>query len=553
MLHLRKKKGLWLVAMACILFQISCQSPSKNHENGSKIAKEASQDTRRVLRVNIGSEPRTLDPAKARDLQSITMVRMLFEGLTRIDQKDKVEMALAKDVVISEDLKTYTFTLRDAKWTNGEAIVAEDFVYAWRRVLDPKTPADNAFQLYPIKNAQAIKSGEISIEQLGVKVLDEYTLQIELEKPTPYFLELTSYPVYFPINAKVDCSVPHWLEKVETFVSNGPFVLKEWKSQDSIQVEKNSSYWDCNTVKLDGISMYMLQEAAELSMFESKEIDWAGSPLSVLPIDALGKLHAEKMLNKKPILGTYFLRINTENALLSSSKMRRALSLSVNRDELVEHALAGSQVAATGFVPEVFGLHEESYFKNDDTHQAKKLFDEGLEEISMTLSKLPEIELLFPNSERNQRIAQMLQERWQRVFGVTVALVALESKAYLERLYKGDFQIAVGSWMADYNDPLSFLEIFKSKTASANHTHWENAEYTKLLENSSVMANSVERMQLLSQCEKILMEDMPIVPLFHYNLLFVKNHQLNDVFISKMGGLDFRWAHVDSSKKEDER
>ncbi len=549
MLHQTMKKWPWLLAAMCALFQVSCQSKDKNPKKSETraIAVDDARENRHMVRVNIGHEPRTLDPARARDLQSITMTKMLFEGLVRINPSDRVEMALAEKVTISDDQKTYTFSLRDAKWTNGDAIVAEDFVYAWKRALDPLVPADNAFQLYPIKNAQSIKCGLMASEELGVKIIDEKTLQVELESATPYFLELTSYPAYFPVNAKVDRESPQWSEDVETFVGNGPFTLHEWKRQDCIVVTKNPQYWDQASVKLDAISMYMLKEETELSMFENNEIDWAGSPLSILPIDALGKLKEEKALNKKPVLGTYFLRTNTEHPVMKSAKIRQALSLSVNRDELVEHALAGSQVAASGYVPEVLGLRTKSYFQGEDAHQSMKLFDEGLEEISMTRTQLPEVELLFPSSERNQRIAQMLQERWQKVLGIKVVLCGLETKSYLERLYKGDFQLATGSWMADYNDPLSFLEIFKTKTTSANHTFWENADYKQLLEDSCAEADPATRTQMLARCEEILMNEMPVVPLFHYNLLFVKNSNLNDVFISNMGVLDFRWAHMDTS------
>jgi oligopeptide transport system substrate-binding protein len=539
-----------LFAMATVFF-VACDQPEKKPKD-TKVALE-NVGSRQELRINMGSEPRTLDPSKARDLQSITLTKMLFEGLTRLNKGEKIEMALAERVEISEDQKTYTFFLREAKWSNGSTVTAEDFYYAWKRVLDPEVPADNAFQLYAIKNAESIKKGSISIDELGVKVLDEKTLQIELETPTPYFLELTSYPAYFPVNAQVSRDVPHWTEGVETFVGNGPFKLKEWERQDVIKVEKNPLYWDQASVQLDQIALYVLKEDTELTMFENKEIDWAGSPLSVLPLDALGKLNSEKMLNKKPILGTYFLRVNTEDKLLSSAKIRQALSLSVDRAELVEHALSGSQIAASGFVPEALGIRSEGYFGLETSHAAKKLFDEALEELSVTRSEFPEIEILFSNSERSQRIAQLLQARWLSVLGIKVRLSAMESQMYLEKLYKGDFQIAAGSWLADYNDSLSFLEIFKTKTTSANHTHWENGEYERLIEASHTVTDSGERAKIFAQCEKILLDATPVIPLFHYNLLFVKNEKVKDVLISNMGVIDFRWAHIDSLEQGDIR
>jgi oligopeptide transport system substrate-binding protein len=542
----------WLLPLAiAMVFQVACNAPKPEKINRpaqkETVQQEPDQEKEKQqsVRINISSDPRSLDPARAGDLQSMTLVKMLFDGLTYVTKENRVEMALAENVIISEDQKTYTFTLRDAQWSNGDAILASDFIYAWRRVVDPNFPAENAFYLHCIKNAKAIKSGELPVDELGVKVINEKTLQIDLESPTPYFLELLSYPVFCPINENIDKMTPNWVSEVGMFVGNGPFTLSEWIHRDSLTLQKNPTYWDKEAVHLDEISMYMVTEETELSMFENKEIDWAGSPLSILPLDALGKLEGEKVLNKKPILGTYFLRVNTENGIFRSQKIRQALSLCLNREELVEYALFGSQVPATGYVPEVFGLHEQSYFKGDHSHEAMKSFEKGLEELNMTKAEVPELEILLTNNERNLRIAQLLQERWQRVLGLKVRLNGMEAKSYFEKLYHGEFQLAAGSWLADYNDPISFLEIFKSKEARANQTRWENETYSQLIEASNIEADARIRKKMLAECEQILIKDMPIIPLFHYNLLFVKSQNLSDVFISNLGVVDFRWAKME--------
>jgi len=541
-----------LITTVAMLLQVACNPPPPKEQKQSvqpaQAALKQNNEKKQSVRINIATEPRSLDPAKASDLQSITLVKTLFDGLTSMGKGNAIEMALAENVIISEDRKTFIFTLRDAQWTNGDAVRASDFIYAWRRVVDPNVPADNAFHLYCVKNAKAIKSGELPVEELGAKAIDERTLQVELESPTPYFLELLSYPVFSPINENVDRATPNWTDAIETFVSNGPFSLVEWKYQDKLTLQKNLTYWDKDSVHLDEISLFVLKEETGLSMFENREVDWAGSPLSAIPIDALGKLQAEKILNKKPILGTYFLRINTENSVLKSKSIRQALSLSINRDELVEHALAGSQIAATGFVPELLGLRDQSYFHGDDTHEAMKYFEKGLEELSLTRSKVPELEILLVNNERSLHIAQLLQERWQSVFGIKVRLNAMEAKSYFERLYKRDFQVAAADWIADYNDPISFLEIFKTKTTRANLTGWENEEYTHLIEASNNEMDVAARKKLLAQCEQILLADMPIVPLFHYNLLFLKDKNLSDVTISNLGVIDFKKAKWDAKK-----
>lgn len=540
------KKWASLLALVTVVFA-GCQP--QGPEQPAK--KPACTEVSKILRINIGSEPRTLDPARARDLQSITLVKMLFEGLTRINQGEKIEPALAEKIDVSDDLRTYTFHLRDSVWTNGEKVTAGDFVYAWRRILDPNNIAENAFQLYVIKNAKACKEGKLSLQELKIEAADDKTLRVELENPTPYFLELTSYPAFFPINAKVDRERPRWTEGKEDYVSNGPFSLKEWRHHDKLCVYKNEKYWGAKEVQLQEIHLFMLKEESELAMFESHELDWAGSPLSTLPVDALPKLREMNMLRSQPILGTYFLRVNTESPLLSSAKLRRALSFGIDREAVVEHVLMGSQVEAKGYVPTALRLQTAPYFDKVSEEALTKMFDEGLQETGLQRDDLANIELLYSSTERNQRIAHALQEHWMRLFGMQIKLFGVEQKVYLEKLHKGDFQLAAGSWLADFGDAFSFLEVFKEQNSSTNHTRWGDASYARLLEESNTTGDPVQRNALLARCEQILLDAMPIIPIFHYNLLFVQNENVKNIFVSRMGGIDFRWARFvqDSDRK----
>lgn len=526
--------------MVLALFEIGCQSSSVKEVKNQEIGKD--KPASRVLRVNIRSEPRTLDPARARDLQSITLVRMLFEGLTRVNHGENIEPAVAEKIDISEDLCTYTFHLRDSFWTNGDRVTASDFVYAWKRILHPSQLAENAFQMYVIKNAKACKEGSLSLDELKVEALDEKTLRVELENPTPYFLELTSYPAFFPIHEKIDRGNSKWVEGKEDYISNGPFTLKEWRHHDKVCVKKNAKYWDAKEVQLEEIHLLMVQEEAELAMFENHDLDWAGSPLSTLPVDALPKLREMNLLKSQPILGTYFLRLNTENPALSSIKIRRALSFSIDRQAIVEHVLMGSQSVAQGYVPTALQLQQTSYFNQDSEEALLEMFEEGLQESGLTRDDLAKIELLYSANERNQRIAHALQERWMRVFGIQIKILGVEHKLYVEKLHKSDFQIAAGSWLADFGDAFSFLEVFKEKNSSTNHTHWSDPSYSELLEMSNSTGDAKQRLAILARCEKILLEAMPIIPIFHYNMLFVQNENIKNIYLSSMGGIDFRWT-----------
>ena len=501
-----------------------------------------------ALRMNIGGEPNTLDPRKARDLQSMTITKMFFEGLTRINQEEVAELAIAERVDVSEDGKIYTFHLRNAVWNTGSKVTASDFVYAWSKVLDPHFPADQAFQMYSIKNGRACKEGKVIFEQVGVKALDDKTLQVELEHPIPYFLELTALPVYFPISQKVDEAHPHWANDAQTVVGNGPFMIKEWKHSDHLYAVKNTSYWDASHVKLKEIDLIMVNEDTELKMYEKGELDWAGSPLSILPVGALKELKQHGELQVKPFLATYFFRTNVEAEPFQHPLMRKAFALAIKRSEIIEHVTQGGQLPATGLIPPSLGVQDHPYFKDGDQIAAKEAFDEALRAEGLDVDSLPTISLMYIAGERNHLIAQTVQEQWRNAFGVTVQLHAVERKVFFDRISKRNFQLAAGSWTADFSDSMNFLEIFKFKAGGSNNTAWENLRYRELLDQALEVNDIQQRRKIFQECESILIQEMPIIPLFHYTLLYVSKQNVKGVVLSHLGGLDFKWASVEVYK-----
>lgn len=496
------------------------------------------------LRVNIGSEPYSLDPRKARGLQPQTMGKMFFEGLTRMNKEDKAELALAHRVEISSDGKIYTFYLRDAKWSNGDPVTAHDFVYSWKKVLDPAFPTDQAFQLYIIRNAKLAKAGKISPEEAGVKALDQKTLQVELEYPAAYFQELVSMPVFFPVHQSNDIQNKNWENSAAAFICNGPFLIKKWKHSDEIEVVKNPHYWDAARVKLDHIQLVMVNEDTELKMYQKKELDWAGSPLSVLPVSALPELKKQKALHIRPFLGTYFFRTNIDKLPFTHPLIRKAFALAINRKEIVENVTQGEQTVATGLVPSTLGLKNEPYFSDGDVQQAKLYFTQGLQELNLTLETIPSISLVYAAGERNHMIAQAVQEQWRKAFGVEVKLEAFEQKVYFDKLSKRDFQLAASSWIADFKDPVNFLDIFKYKMGGSNNTSWEHPRYTALLDLAKTATDPQQRLNFLKEGESILIEEMPILPLFHYTMLYTMNDQVKDVVLTSLGNVDFKWAYI---------
>lgn len=487
-------------------------------------------------------EPHSLDPRKMRGLSCGILGRMLFEGLTRVNLQDQTEFALIENVEISPDLKKYLFHLKKSFWSNGDPVIASDFVYAWKKALSPDFPSDTAFHLYVIKNGKEAKEGKVSAEEIGVRALGPYDLEVELAYPVPYFLDLLSFPSFFPVNQRVDENDPSWAYHAESYVGNGPFLLKRWKHQDHLELEKSPVYWDAEAVQLSGVKCLMLKEETELQMFEKGELDWAGSPLSTIPIDALKELKKNPQFNQKVILGTSFIRMNTQKEFLSHPDIRKGLAFAISRREITDHVTHGSQTPATGLVPEKFRLHSFPCFNDGAEQEAVQKFEEGLKFLNLDRNSVPTIFLTYRAERRNHLIAQAIQEQWMRVLNIPVQLEALESKVYSSRLSHQEYDLILGSWIADFSDPINFLEVFKSKQGGSNNTSWENKDYSALLDRSYIEADPIRRFTLFAQAEQILMDEMPIIPIYYFNLLYLAQPYVNNVALSSMGIIDLKWA-----------
>lgn len=503
-----------------------------------------------TLRINIGSDPKTLDPRKVRDLTDVTLIHMLFEGLTRISKTGKIEMALAHDVQVSDDGTQYVFHLRKSFWSNGDPLTSLDFTESWKSILDPQFPTDMAYQLYVIKNARLAKLGEVGLDKICVQAPDPYTLVVDLEQPIPYFLELVSMPSFYPIPHRTAMANPDWAVKSELYISNGPFVLESWKNADHIRIVKNNKYWESKKVNLEGIDLFMISGDTEVRMFEEGKLDWAGSPLSTIPIDAVRHLKTTKKLHVNPFSATYFYRVNTAETIqgkknpLKHPLFRKALALSMDRKSITEHILQGGHLPAQSLVPPEMGLSEKGYFHDDHAEKARAFLTDALLELDLTRETLESITISYSSSDRNASIAQAIQKQWETVLGIKVELESVEPKIYYKRVSKKEFQLAAGSWTADFNDPINFLEVFKFKDASTNNTNWESAKYIDLLNRSALCMNSEERKGLLRDAEQILMEQMPIIPVFHFALNYLQCDRLQDVALSPLGQIDFRWAQM---------
>ncbi len=500
------KKLSYLMLCFVFIFFISCKKNEK--------------ETKQKLSINIVSEPQSLDPRKVRDLNSINLVKMFFEGLVRISKDGSIQCALAEDYSISNDGKTYTFKLKDANWSNNEKVTSYDFEYTYKKILSSDFISPNAFSLYVIKNGKKAKEGKVDINEVGIKTLDEKTLVIELEKPCPYFLKLLSLPVFFAVNKNVDQKNPLWSYEDKEYVSNGPFKLEKWVHSDFIEAKKNSFYWDAKEVKLEKISMLMLMADVELNMFEMNQLDIAGSPFSTILVDSIPKLKQIGKLNIAPYYGTSFLRINTQK--ISDINFRKALVNAFDRKQIVEHILQGGQLETLRFVPvcdkQDIGINKQDF-------SSKKV----------TLS--------YISGDRAHILAQALQRDWEANLNIKIELRALERKTYYEKLASLDYEIAISSWIADFDDPIDFLNVFKYKDSSTNNTGWENKDYIALLEESEKILEEKNRNEILKRAEDLLLDEAIIIPICHLTQNFLKKENLENVYIYPSGFIDLKYAY----------
>lgn len=530
----RLGKGVFfLAALSCLALAL----------NGCKQQAEDTKDENlNILRISTAGDPQSLDPRLARDLMSSTFLHMFFDGLMRFDPHGNLVPAIATNIHISEDLKTFTFTLRDAAWSNGDPVEAQDFIETWKMMLSPHFPAPNAYQLFVIKGAQAAKEGKGSIHDVGLQAPDDHTLVVELERSTPYFLELTAAPFYFPVHSSIRSSSQDIANL--PWVGNGPFVLQEWQHQHAITAVKNSHYWDADAVHLDKIVALVIEENTALQLFETGQLEWSGSPLSMIPSDAISTLKQQHLLQVSPGAATFWLRANTSKAPLDNVKIRKALSLAIDRQALVDHVLQGGQLPALGIIPPSLKLQTASYFVDHDTPRAWYLFQEGLKELKLSKDELPSITLCFMNSDRNHKVAQALQQQWRKAFDIDVKLEHCEHQVLFSKVSKQDYSLAMGSWVADYRDPINFLDVFKEKTTPTNNTLWSNPQYTELLNLSALETNHDERAKVLRNAERLILDEMPIIPLYYSSFTYVKSPRLKNVYFSDLGFLDFKHTTI---------
>lgn len=540
-------KKRWSIVGLMLIFSLvlsACGGFSGGSGGGKKDTKGQTS-----LNINIKTEPFSLHPGLANDSVSGGVIRQTFEGLTRVNSKGEPEEGMASKIETSKDGKTYTFTIRDgAKWSNGDPVTAQDFEYAWKWALDPNNESQYAYQLYYIKGAEAANTGKGKIDDVGVKAVNDKTLKVELNNPTPYFTQLTSFYTYMPVNKKIAEKHKNWNTNAgENYVSNGPFKMTAWKHSGSITLEKNDQYWDKDAVKLKKINMVMINNNnTELKKFQAGELDWAGMPLGQLPTESLPTLKKDGSLHVEPIAGVYWYKFNTEEKPLNNVNIRKALAYAIDRSSIVKNVTQGEQIPAMAAVPpsmKGFKDNTKGYFKDNDVKSAKEFLNKGLKELGVkNASDLPAIKLSYNTDDAHAKIAQAVQEMWKKNLGIKVELDNSEWNVYIDKLHSQNYQIARMGWLGDFNDPINFLELFRDKEGGNNDTGWEDPEFKKLLNQSQLETDPDKRIEELKKAEKIFIDAMPVAPVYFYTDPWVQDKNLKNVILTGTGEVYFRNA-----------
>ena len=466
-----------------------------------------------VLHRGNGAEPKTLDPHHTEGTWEANVVGELMMGLTTEDQDANPVPGAALSWDTSADGKTWTFHLRDHQWSDGMPVTAQDFVYAWQRILNPKTAAQYASLLYIFKNAEAVNGGKMPVEALGAKAIDDKTVQVELEHPAPYIPELVMHHSSYPVPRHlVEAQGDNWT-KPGTYVGNGAFLLKEWIPNDHITIEKNPKFFDAANVKLEQVVFYPTVDAdAALKRFRAGELD-VQDPLPISQLDWL-KANMPEVLEIGPYLGIGYIVLNQSRKPFDDVRVREALNLAYDRETMTEKIIRLGEPPAYGLVPPgVANYPNENAFafkqlsQPDRIKRAQDLMRQAGFGPNNRLRKIYSISTA-PDA---RRVAAVLQQMWKEIY-VDIDLQPSEVQINYMKLQSGDFDIGGAGWVGDFNDARNFLFLLMTNNGGFNYGRYKNPQFDALMQQSDLEPDLVKRGQLMSQAEAIALKDFALIP-----------------------------------------
>ncbi|MDA8353714.1 MAG: peptide ABC transporter substrate-binding protein [Firmicutes bacterium] len=508
-------------------------------------------DEKQVLNMTFRAEPPTLDSADSTDVTSFNVLNNVMEGLYRLDQDNRPQPAIASSVDISEDKTTYTFHLRDAKWSDGKPVTAHDFEYAWKRALKPETKGEYAHILFPIKNAEAYNKGEASAEEVGVEAVDDKTLKVELNGPIPYFLSMTAFATYMPQRKDiVEKHGKQYASDPDKMVYNGPFNLEEWKHEQRLTLQKSDTYWDRNSVRLETVHLHIVKDnSTGVNLYNTEKVD-------VAELNSALAQAFRKVPEYLPVTGSavQYIQFNTDSEFFSNENIRKAVSYAIDREPLIK-ALSNGSKAAYGLVPPTIMNSDNENFRKQvgDGHQynpaeAKRLFKKGMKELGV--SEPPSDLTLLSYEDHRKEAAVVIKEQLKTNLGLDIKIDPQPFEQKLDRESNGEFEMTFAGWMADYNDPMSYLDMFLSDNPF-NRGDWSNKDYDELIEKAKKNSDYKKRAKQLVEAEKILHDEVPIAPLYYAGKVFLQKKYVKDLVRHPVGAeISLKWAYLDG--KEDQ-
>jgi len=486
-----------------------------------------------IIHLANGTEPSDLDPQTITGRPDSTIVRALIEGLVTPHPQTLEPMpGQAERWEVSDDGLVYTFYLRpNAKWSNGDPVTAHDFVGSYKRMLTPALASEYAYQLFLANNAEAYHKGEITdFSEVGFKALDDRTLEITLDHPTGYFLDVLIHSSWFPVHLPtvekfggLERRGTRWT-RPENYVGNGPFILQEWIPNQHIDVVPNPYYWGAADVRLDGARFYPIENAdTEERMFRTGQLDVTRA-LPLNKIDEYRENHADVLQIDDFFVSAYY-RINVNTPQLSDPRVRKALALAIDRTGLTQEVQRGTKTPAFSLTPPLHNFEPPVVFE-DNLEKARALLAEAGYPNG---EGLPRVEILYSTSDSGRIITEALQAMWRNGLNIDVGLFNQEFKVYLQSMTNQDYDVAWSAWVGDYADPMTFLDMMVTDGGN-NRTGWGNPEYDRLVEEVQTVLDPAKRSALFKQMEEILGEEVPIIPLYYYTSIYAKNPEVNGYY-----------------------
>ena len=545
------KKWLSLLLLSVLVLVLAACTANEADEStktddASDTEGEVSTSDEKVLYLNNSNEPTSFDPSIGFDSVSWDPLNNLMEGLVRLDDNLEPQPAMAESVNVSEDGLTYTFKLRDAQWTNGDSVTANDFVYGWLHMLNPETASYSAFLATGyIEGAQAYNEGSGTAEGVAIKATDEKTFEVKLMAPFDGFLSMITLPTFFPVNEKVATENPQWFADAESFVGNGPFKLETWNHEENMIFVKSDTYWDKDAVKLDRIEWAMVNDSnTSYQMYQTGELD-----ITSIPAELADTLLDDSEAIIYDLAGTHFYRFNVTQEPFTNKKIRQAFSYAINSQEIVDYVVKTGNKVANGFVSYGFKGPDGKDFRDaqgslisHDAAKAKQLLEEGLAEEGWTLETMPKVELTYNTSDVLKSVAETIQSQVKQVLGVDLLIQNMEWSVFREDQVALKLQFSRSTFGHDYADPINALENFTTENTAMNRTGWSNAQFDELIAKARQEVDAQQRWNYLLEAERILIDEAPLVPLYFYNGAALQKSSVTGIIRPTVGSIELKKA-----------